>query len=149
LPETGGFIRSAPSFSQELESVPPGRRRLGWLVVAAAILLGTTVLLLLFLFSLYSSNPAAMHATVIEALSRETESRLAPDAMGRAEEIDDAFRALSTANDAGSLGWRQLFMVMRAYAETSVDGTIDSEEVDTLIESIREAVKGATSPRRF
>ena len=149
MPETDGFIRSAPSFSQELESVPRSRRRLGWLVVAAAILLGTTVLFLLFFSSLYMTNPAAMQATFIETLSRETESRLDPDAMDRAEELDDAFRALSAANDAGNLGWRQLLGVMRAYAETSVDRTIDSEEVDTLIESIREAVMGAASPRRF
>jgi hypothetical protein len=118
-------------------------------VVAAAILLGTSVLLLLFFSSLYMTNPPAMHATFIETLSRETESRLDPDAMDRTEELDDAFRALSTANDAGSLGWRQLWGVMRAYAEISVDGTIDSKEVDTLIESIREAVMRAASPRRF
>ena len=149
MPEINRFIRSAPSFSQELESVSPSRRRLGWIVVAAAILLGTTVLLLLFFSSLYMTNPPAMQATFIETLSRETSSRLDPDAMDRAEELDGAFRTLSAANDGGNLGWRQLFGVMRAYAETSVDGTIDSEEVDVLIGSIREAVTGATSPRRF
>jgi hypothetical protein len=56
LPETDGFLRSAPSFSQELESVPRSRRRLGWLVVAAAIVLGTSVLLLLFFSSIYMTN---------------------------------------------------------------------------------------------
>lgn len=149
MPETEGFLRSAPSFSGELESVPRGRRRLGWLVVAAAVLLGTSVLLLLFFSSVYLSNPPAMHSKYIEKWSRKTSSRLDPVAMERAEELDDAFRALSVANDAGTLGWRQLWGVRRAYAETSADGTIDSEEVETLIESIRKAVMGATAPRRF
>jgi hypothetical protein len=149
LPESEGFLHSPPSFSRELESVPPGRRRLGWLVVAAAMLLGTSVLLLLFFSSLYLSNPPAMQATFIETLSRETSRRLDPDAMERAEDLGDAFRALSAANDAGSLGFRELWAVMRAYAETSADGTIESDDVDALIESIREAVRGATAPRRL
>ena len=149
MPETEGFLRSPPAFSRELESVPPSRRRLGWLVLAAAVLLGTSVLLLLFFSSLYLSNPPAMQATFIETLSRETSRRLDPDTMERADDLEGAFRALSVANDAGSLGWRQLFVVVRAYAETSADGTIDSDDVDALIESIREAVMGATAPRRF
>ncbi len=146
MPETEG---SEVSFSRELDSVPPSRRRLGWLVVAAAVLLGTSVLISLFLSSLYLSNPPAMQATFIETLSRETSRRLDPDALERAVELDGAFQALSAANDAGSLGWRELWAVMRAYAETSADGSIDSEDVDALIAGIREAVMGATAPRRF
>ncbi len=149
MPDPERFLRSPPSFSGELESVSPGRRRLGWLVLAAAVLLGTTVLLLLFVSSLYLSNPPAMHATFIEALSHETTRRLDPDAMERAEDLDEAFRALSAANDARNLGWRQLWAVTRAYAETSADGTIDSNDVDAIVESIREAVMGATAPRRL
>ena len=129
--------------------MPPGRRRLGWLVLAGAVLLGTSVLLLLFFSSLYLSNPPAMQATFIETLSREASRRLDPDAIERAEELDGAFLALSAANDAGSLGWRELWAVMRAYAEASADGSIDSEDVDALIQSIREAVIGATAPRRL
>jgi hypothetical protein len=118
-------------------------------VVAAAIVLGTSVLLLLFFSSIYMSNPPAMQATFIKGLSQETRSRLDPQAMDRSAELDATFASLSAANDAGSLGWRQLWGVMRAFAETSADGTIDSEDVDTLIESIRGAVMGASSPRRF
>ena len=149
MPESEGFFRSPPSFSRELESVPPGRRRLGWLVLAGAVLLGTSVLLLLFFSFLYLSNPPAMQATFIETLSRETSRRLDPDAIERAEELDGAFLALSAANDAGSLGWRELWTVMRAYAKASADGSIDSEDAGALIESIREAVMGATAPRRL
>lgn len=149
MPETDGFLRSAPSFSQELESVPRGRRRLGWLVVAAAIVLGTSVLLLLFFSSIYMSNPPAMQATFIEALSQETRSRLDPQAMERSEELDATFASLSAANDAGSLGWRQLFRVARVYATASADGTIDSGDVDSLLEAVRAATTGAISPRRF
>jgi len=149
LPETGGFLQPAPSYSEELEAVPRSRRRLGCLVLAAAILVGTSVLLLLFFSSLYMSNPQAMQATFIEALSRETSARLDPEAMDRAQELDDAFRALGIANDASNLGWRELWVVMRAYAETSADGSIDSEDAGALVESIRAAVMGATAPRRF
>jgi hypothetical protein len=149
LPETEGFIRSPPSFSRELESVPPGRRRLGWLVLAGAVLLGTTVLLSLFFSSLYLSNPPAMQATFIETLSRETSRRLDSGAMEREEDLEGAFLALSAANDAGTLGWRELWLVMRAYAEASADGTIDSDDVDALIESVRGAVMEATAPRRL
>ena len=149
MPETGGFLQPAPSYSEELEAVPRSRRRLGCLVLAAAILVGTSVLLLLFFSSLYMSNPQAMQATFIEALSRETSARLDPEAMDRAQELDDAFRALGIANDASNLGWRELWVVMRAYAETSADGSIDSEDAGALVESIRAAVMGATAPRRF
>jgi len=149
LPETEGLFQSPPSFSRELDSVPPGRRRLGWLVVAAAVLLGTSVLFLLFVYSLYFSNPPAMQAIFIETLSRETSRRLDPDAMERAEDLDDAFRGLSAANDAGTLGLRELWAVMRSYAEASADGTIDSDDVDAIVESIREAVLGAIAPRRL
>ena len=70
-------------------------------------------------------------------------------ASDREEEIADAFRALEIANDSGSLGLRQLFAVTQSYVETSADGTIDSREVDLLLESIRAAVMESTTPRRF
>jgi len=138
-----------PSFAEELQSVPRGRRRLGWLVIAAAFVVGSIVLLALFASSLYMSNPQGLQATFIEALSQETLGRLDPDAMDRSEELDATFAALSAANDAGSLGWRQLWGVARAYATTSADGTIDSRDVDAILEAVREAVRGATSPRRL
>jgi membrane protease YdiL (CAAX protease family) len=149
--EDRGIFRSAanPSFVEELESVPRGRRRLGFLVIAAAVLVGSTVLLALFASSLYMSNPQGVQATFLSALSQETLSRLDPDAMARSEELETAFDALSAANDAGGLGWRQLFRVARVYASTSADGTIDSGDVDILLEALREAVRGAISPRRL
>jgi membrane protease YdiL (CAAX protease family) len=149
--EDRGIFRSAanPSFVEELESVPRGRRRLGFLVIGAAVLVGSTVLLALFASSLYMSNPQGVQATFLSALSQETLSRLDPDAMARSEELETAFDALSAANDAGGLGWRQLFRVARVYASTSADGTIDSGDVDILLEALREAVRGAISPRRL
>jgi hypothetical protein len=149
LPEGDEFFREAPSFARELESVPLGRRRLGFVVIAIAVLVGSTVLFLLFLSSIYLSNPAAMHRTLLETLSREIAAKLDPAASDREEEIADAFRALEIANDSGSLGLRQLFAVTQSYVETSADGTIDSREVDLLLESIRAAVMESTAPRRF
>lgn len=138
-----------PSFIEELQSIPRGRRRLGFLVIAAAIVVGSTVLLALFASSLYMSNPQGVQATFIAALSQETLSRLDSGATDRSQELETTFAALSAANDAGSLGWRQLWGVARAYATTSADGTIDSRDVDAILEAVREAVRGATSPRRL
>jgi membrane protease YdiL (CAAX protease family) len=148
--DRGIFLSAANlSFAEELQSVPRGRRRLGFLVIAAAILVGSTVLLALFASSLYMSNPQGAQATFLSALSQETLSRLDPDAMARSEELETAFDALSAANDAGGLGWRQLFRVARVYASTSADGTIDSGDVDILLEALREAVTGTIAPRRL
>ncbi len=127
----------------------PGRRRLGYLVIAGAILLGTSVLLLFFFSSLYMSNPQAAEAAILEALSRSISGQLDPDAMDRAEEIGDAFRMLSTASQASALGWRELWALTRVTAETSADGTIDSTDVDTLIAALRAAATRGTAPRRF
>ncbi len=147
--DTDGFLRVAPTLSRELESVPPGRRRLGFVVIAAAVVVGTSVLFVLFLSSIYMSDPAAMHRTLLDTMSREIAAQLDPDAADREEEIADAFRALAAANDSGSLGWRELFGVTRAYVETSADGTIDAKDVDALIETMRDAVTATTTPRRF
>ncbi|HJS73664.1 MAG TPA: hypothetical protein VJ921_05210 [Vicinamibacteria bacterium] len=143
------IFHEAPSFARELDSVPPGRRRLGFLVIAIAVLVGASVLFLLFLSSIYFSDPPAMHRTLLDTLSREIASKLDPAAADREEEIADAFRALASANDSGNLGLRELFAVTRSYVETSADGVIDPEEVDILIESIRSAVMEATAPRRL
>jgi hypothetical protein len=147
--ERGILPPTNPSFSEELQSVPKGRRRLGFLVIGAAVVVGSTVLIALFASSLYLTNPQAMQATWIEALSQETQSHLDPEAMDRSEELDDAFAALSAANEGGSLGWRELFRVARAYAAASADGTIDARDVDAMLEALRQAVSGATSPRRL
>jgi hypothetical protein len=147
--ESGDLLRPGASFSQELAAVPPGRKRLGCLVIAAAVLLGSSVLLLFFFSSLYMSNPGAMQEALIEALSANVSRGLDSEAVDRAEEVDRAFRALSAANEAGNVGWRELWEVIRAYAEASADGAIDSEEISTLIERIRQAATRATSPRRL
>ncbi|MGH9323494.1 MAG: lysostaphin resistance A-like protein [Vicinamibacteria bacterium] len=143
----GGHGR--PSYAEELASVPPRRRRLGWLILIAAVLVGSSVLMGLFVYSLYVSHPQAVQATLIQALSEESRHRLDPDASDRAEDLAGAFDALSAVNDAGSLSLRHLFRVARSYAETSADGSIDSEEVDTLLASIKEAIGSSTSPRRL
>jgi hypothetical protein len=149
LPDTDGLLRGAPSLSRELESVPAGRRRLGCVVIALAVLVGTSVLMGLFLSSIYMSDPAAMHRTLLDTMSREITARLDPSAAGREEDIAEAFRTLSAANDTGSLGFREIFAVTRTYVETSADGTIDTADVDALIATIRNAVKTATAPRHF
>ncbi len=149
MPDTDRFLRAGPTLSRELESVSPGRRRLGFLVIAAAVVVGTSVLFILFLSSIYMSDPPAMQRTLLDTMSREIAARLGPDAADREEEIADAFRELAAANNSGSLGFREVFGITRAYVETSADGTIDAKDADVLIETIREAVMETTTPRRF
>jgi hypothetical protein len=133
----------------DIDTIPQGRRRLGYLVIAAAVLLGTAVLLALFFSSLYMSNPSAVQASFIEAVSQRALSQLDLDARDRAERLEEAFASLDSANEAGALGWRDLAAVWMAYAERGADGVLDPEDADELIESIESVVDRAASPRRL
>jgi hypothetical protein len=135
--------------SEEVAAISAGRRRLGYLVIAAAVLLGTSVLLALFFSSLYMSNPSAVQASFIEAISERAQAQLDPDARDRAERLREAFDTLDSANEAGALGWRDLAAVWMAYAERGADGVLDPEEADELIERIEALVDRAASPRRL
>jgi membrane protease YdiL (CAAX protease family) len=123
------------------ERAPPSSPRAS----EGAILLGTSVLLLFFFSSLYMSNPQAAEAAILEALSQSVSGQLDPDAMDRAEEVDDAFRMLSTASESSPLGWRELWALVRVTAEAGADGTIDSNDVDTVV-AARTQPGRATSP---
>jgi hypothetical protein len=118
-------------------------------VIAAAVLLGTTVLLALFVSSLYMSNPSAVQASFIEAISQRALAQLDADARDRAERLKEAFGALDSANEAGALGWRDLAAVWMAYAERGADGVLDPKDADELIESIESLIDRAASPRRL
>jgi hypothetical protein len=149
MPERGAGLLTPAPFSKELLSVSPGRRRLGYLVIAGAILLGTAVLLSFFVSSLYMSNPQAAEAAILEALSRSIAGQLDPDAMDRAAEIDDAFRMLTTATETSPLGWRALWALLQVTAEAGADGVIEVKEVDALLAALRDAARRATTPQRL
>jgi membrane protease YdiL (CAAX protease family) len=146
--EAPGRSRVSP-VAEELLSIPEGRRRLGWLVVAAAVLLGTSVLLVFFGYTIYLTRPESLHAAVVERLAVECRSKLGPDASFRAAELDGAFAALAALSERGGLTWTRLWKVGSAYFEASTDGVIDTDEVDRILEAIAKASEGTVRPRRF
>jgi membrane protease YdiL (CAAX protease family) len=137
------------SVSQELASISEGRRRLGWLVVAAAVILGASALLLLFGYTIYMTRPETLHAAVVERLAIECRARLAPEASPRAGELDRAFDSLASLNERGGLTFQRLWKIGSAYFEVSADGTIDANEVDRVLDAIGEAAEGTIRPRRL
>jgi membrane protease YdiL (CAAX protease family) len=132
---------------EELAEVPERKRRLGWLVVVAAVLIGVSVLLGLFVYSLYSTNPRAAHAAIIDALDQEATRQLAPEASERGEDLGAGFDSLLALNESGNLEWPELFRILMAYAEAGADGTIGSTDVDSILGVVNDVVKAAALPR--
>ena len=137
------------SIGEELSSVPKGRRRLGWLVVATAVVAGVLVLLGLFGWSVYYIYPERVHARGIELLERRITATLEPGASDKAARITSAFRALTALNESGQLELRDLAAVRQSYRELSADGGMDAQDADTLVEAIHEMVMDRTRPRTF
>jgi membrane protease YdiL (CAAX protease family) len=142
-------LRRHPTLSEELATIPGPRRRLGWAVVVLAILLGSSVLLGLFFWIAYRARPESIQKPFIQAMSQDALERLAPEARGREGDISSSFRALEAVSDSGRLDESHLWDVLRVYAESVADGSVDSAEAEILVTAIRRAVAGATSPRRL
>lgn len=141
--------QSSMRLSDELAGVPPQRRRLGWLVTAAAVVGGTLVLLGLFVFSVLASFPREHQAALIEQVRARSLEQLAPEARGRADELDSAFDALDAVNDAGALQWRHVAGVAMTFARATSDGGLENEDVDRLVTAIRDVVAATAAPRRL
>ena len=137
------------SIGEELASVPQGRRRLGWLVVAAAVVAGVLVLIGIFGWSVYYIYPERVHARGIELLERRITATLEPGASDKAARITSAFRALTALNESGQLELRDLATVRQSYRELSADGGLDAQDADRLVEAIHEMVMDRTRPRTF
>ena len=141
------FPKSSVSLSEELASVPPNKRRLGWIIVAASIVLGVVVLTSLFAASVYSMYPKRIHESVIQGLKLQSEQQLTVTQDEDGARLAAAFDALSALNQDGNLGWRDLFGILRVYAELSADGRLDPREADELTEAIRDIAVAKTRPR--
>ena len=143
------IAHDATSIGEELESVPKGRRRLGWLVVATAVVAGVLVLLGLFGWSVYYIYPERVHARGIELLERRITETLEPGAANKAARITSAFLALTALNESGQLELRDLANVRQSYRELSADGGLDAQDADALVEAIHKMVMDRTRPRTF
>lgn len=141
--------RRWPSLGEELASVPPHRRRLGWIVVVFAVAIGASVLGGGFAWSIYLVFPKDVHASFLEALEQESERHIAPDAQGRVQELEAAFDTLEAVNAAGSLTGGDVWEVTLAYARATTDGVIDAAELDALVAEIQRIVRDRTRPRRL
>ena len=143
------IAHDATSIGEELESVPKGRRRLGWLVVATAVVAGVLVLLGLFGWSVYYIYPERVHARGIELLERRITETLEPGAANEAARITSAFLALAALNESGQLELVDLANVRQSYRELSADGGLDAQDADALVKAIHEMVRDRTRPRTF
>lgn len=139
----------SPSISDELAGVSPGRRRLGWLVVALSLLFGLVALVSLILYSVASSQPEGFQKAFIEALEQRSLEQLAPDAGHRANELRQAYATLEETNDRGELPFRDLWAVLVSCAEVMADSRIDDAEVDVLLAVIRHASGTTDAPRKL
>ncbi len=107
------------------------------------------MLLGLFVYTVHMIRPQSIHKALIEAMSQDARERLAPEARQRENDLATSFQALEAVNDTGNLDEAHLWAVLRVYFEVVMDGSVDSGEADTLLASLRQAVAGATSPRRL
>ena len=144
-PTTPAGHEETPLSWQSLErpqevSVPPERRRLGWLVVGCAVALGSVIVLGLFFFSLYQTNTQEVHASYIETLKLEILRDLPPSDPQRSE-VEDAFEELTRFNETDGLRFMQLARLNWLYVEATTDGGLSPAEVNTIIAEI-ESITG-------
>lgn len=144
-PETLAKLQGA--ISRELEEIPPGRRRLGWLIVVAAVVLGVTVLLGLFSTSVYYLYPERVHEAGIEVMRIQSQEDLAFDAKDKAPSLTSAFEALSALNASGQLDITDLARVQEAFLRLRADGSLDDGDAEALVETIRQVVQDKAGAR--
>ena len=140
-------LREPESLSSELDAVPAGRRRLGWIVVASAVAGGALVLLALFSTSVYYIYPQRVHGVLLQELQRQSALLLAPDAADKSEDVSSAFDALALLNESGQLEWGDVVRVTEAYGEVSRDGVLERAEADRLVEAIQSLIFDKTTAR--
>ena len=129
-------------------SIPPERRRLGWLTVGCAVILGTVVILGLFSYSIYQSHSQQNHAMLIEDMKQNVLASLPPSERQRPR-VEESFNALSAVNEAGRLGLLQMGRVYGTYLQASSDGSITLDEVEVLLEEIRSVLQESLPTRRL
>ena len=143
---------SEPTLRDELQEIPVGRKRLGWLIVACSTLVGFFIFVLLWIWmGLMAYGQADLRSNIqaagISYLKESSEQLLSESASARASEIQDAFDALSLVNEARGLDFERLLQLVQTFLEFSADGTIDPSEVDRLIGEIRLIVNRGAAPR--
>jgi hypothetical protein len=129
-------------------TIPPERRRLGWLTVGCAVIFGTVVILGLFSYSIYQSHSRQNHALLIEDMKQNVLASLPPSEKQRIR-VEEGFDALAGVNEAGLLGFLQMFRVYGTYLQASSDGSITLDEIEILLEEIRSVVQENPPTKRL
>lgn len=135
------LARLQSELSTELDAIPAGRRRLGWLIVGLSVLVGCVVLFGLFSTSVYYLYPERVHEAGIQVLHQQSQEELDVRAADKGPSLTSAFEALSALNASGQLDIMDLARVQEAFVRLRSDGTLDSGDADALVETIRQVVQ--------
>lgn len=147
LPEAPNPPPGALAFGRELASVPPARRRLGFLVLGLAMLGGIGVAGGLFSSLGYLADPGPQRAAAIESLRNLSREALAPEAAERGGEIDAAFETLAELSREDRVGIRDIWRTARVVAAATADGDFGDGDVEDLLMTVGAIRREAPGPR--
>ena len=147
LPEAPNPPPGALAFGRELASVPPARRRLGFLVLGLSMLGGIGVAGGLFSSLGYLADPGPQRAAAIESLRNLSREALAPEAAERSGEIDAAFETLAELSREGRVGIRDIWRTARVVAAATADGDFGDGDVEDLLMTVGAIRREAPGPR--
>lgn len=147
LPEAPNPPPGALAFGRELASVPPARRRLGFLVLGLVMLGGVGVAGGLFTYLGYIADPEPQRAAAIESLRSLSREALAPEAEARGGEIDAAFETLADLSREDRVGIRDIWRTARVVAAATADGVFGDGDVEDLLTTVGAIRREAPGPR--
>jgi membrane protease YdiL (CAAX protease family) len=147
-PPAPSLFPDGDSLPDSLATIPPERRRLGWLAVGCAAVIGTTVILGLFSYSIYQGRSRQNHAVLIEEMKQDV-LRSIPPTSNQRWRIERRFEALAAVNEAGRLGLLDMGRVYGIYLQSSSDGSITLDEIEVLLEEIDSILEVNPPTRRL
>lgn len=147
LPEAPNPPPGALAFGRELASVPPARRRLGFVVLGLVMLGGVGVAGGLFTYLGYIADPGPQRAAAIESLRSLSREALAPEAEARGSEIDAAFETLADLSREDRVGIRDIWRTARVVAAATADGVFGDDDVEDLLTTVGAIRREAPNPR--
>ncbi len=130
-PPPGAF-----NITRDLIEVPRGRRRLGFLVLAASMIAGLLIASGLVGYLGYLTDPGPPRAAAIQMLHRISRESLTPEAAARGAEIDAAFETLSELNREGRIRFRHLWRAAQVVAAATADGDFGDLDVERLLMTV-------------
>ena len=143
-------IRPDPhSVFEELQDVEPGRRYLGFGVVALALVIGSSAIFGMCATSVYMMYPEQSHRAFIQVLSEHCANAMDGEGSedGERPRVESAFQALAALNDGGQLDFWELMFISQTCLELTQDDELTSEEAEQLVATIRQLVVEKTGSK--